>query len=119
MSPAVGSPLTLDAERVGDANFAAAKAFRPAISSRSMAWSEIDIVRLVPIVVGFIENCASVIGQVDPRDRKPIFLGVAPKIKSDRIADRDVGRQPDVVVGLAGGGNEPIAAFGQHTRAVW
>ena len=77
-----------------------------------MASSDIDVVRSVPAVVGLVENRAVLPRQIDPRDRKPIFLGAAPKNKCDRIADRDLGRQPDVLVGLAGVGNEPTAAFG-------
>jgi hypothetical protein len=83
-----------------------------------MASSDVDIVRWLRVVVGLVENRAVVPHQDDPRDRKTIFFGAAPKMNSDRIADCDAGWQSDVVVGVAGGGYQPIAAFGQHSRAV-
>jgi len=83
-----------------------------------MAPSDVDIVRWLRVVVGLVENRAVIPPHDDPRDRKPIFFGAAPKMNSDRIADRDAGWQSDVVVGVAGGGYEPTAAYGQHSRAV-
>jgi len=87
-------------------------------SFRPMASSDVDIVRWRRVVVGLVEKRAVVPLHDDPRDRKPIFFGAAPKMNSDRVADRDVGWQSDVVVGVAGDGYEPIAAFGQHPRTI-
>jgi hypothetical protein len=83
-----------------------------------MASSDVDIVRWLRVIVGLVENRAVVPPHDDPHDRKPKFFWAAPKMNSDRIADRDAGWQCDVVVGVAGGGHEPTAAFGQHPRAV-
>jgi hypothetical protein len=83
-----------------------------------MASSDVDIVRWLRVIVGLVENGTVVPPHDDPHDRKPIFFWAAPIMNSDRLADRDAGWQCDVVVGVAGGGHEPTAAFGQHPRAV-
>jgi hypothetical protein len=90
-----------------------------ALLTRPMAPSDVDLVHSVPITLSFAENRAALPLQVDPRDRKRIILGVATKTKGDRIADGDPGRQADVLIGLAGGGDNPTTAFGQHPGGAW
>src|SRR5215470_17577433 len=81
-----------------------------------VTWGNIDLVHSVAIALGFAENCRPLSVQVNPRDRERIVLGVTSIAKSDRIAHLDPRRQADVLIGLAGGGNKPTAAFGQHPR---
>src|SRR6516164_7270188 len=51
----------------------------------------------------------------DPRDLEHEFFATAAERHADRIADRDARRQTNVVVLVAGAGDEPIAAFSEHT----
>ena len=82
-----------------------------------MAPSDINLVYSVSISLRFAENRAMLPLQVDPCDRKRIFLRVAAKAKAEGIPDRNPGRQPDVLISFAGRGDEPTAAFGQHPRS--
>jgi hypothetical protein len=61
-----------------------------------MAPSDINLVYSVSISLRFAENRAMLPLQVDPCDRKRIFLRVAAKAKAGGIPDRNPGRQPDV-----------------------
>src|SRR5690348_7988793 len=80
-----------------------------------VAGGNIDLVHAVPIALRFAENCAMVPLQIDPGDRKRIFLGVAAKAKGNRIADRNTRRQADVMISIAGRDNKPVATFGQYS----
>src|SRR5215471_20772458 len=81
-----------------------------------MAMRDIDFINSVPVALGFAENHATPRLLVNPRDRKPIVLWVAAKVQGDRIADCDPVRQPHVVIGSTGGGDDPTAAFGQYPK---
>ena len=87
-----------------------------ALSARRIAWSDIDLVYVVSISLGFAENRAMLSLHVDPCDRKRIVLGIAAKAKGEGIANRDTRRQTDVLISLASRGDEPTAALGQHPR---
>ena len=81
-----------------------------------MAMRNIDLVNLMPVALGFAEDHATPRLLVNPRDRKPIVLWVAAKVQGDRIADCDPVRQPHVLIGSTGGGDDPTAAFGQYPK---
>ena len=78
---------------------------------------DIDFINSMPVALGFAENHATPRLLVNPRDRKPIALWVAAKVQSDRIADCYPVRQSHVLIGFAGGGDNPAAAFGQYPKS--
>jgi len=82
-----------------------------------MAMRDIDFIYSMPVALGFAKNHATPPLLVNPRDQKPIVLRVAAKVQGDPIADCDPVRQPHVVIGSTGGGNDPTAAFGQYPKA--
>jgi hypothetical protein len=57
--------------------------------------------------------------EVDARDRKRVVLGAAAEAKTNRIADCDSRRQRDMMVGIAGSGDQPTTAFCQHAGSAW
>ena len=89
-----------------------------ALLTYRMAPNDIDFVHSVTVALGFAENRAMLPLQIDPRDRKRVVLGAAAKAQGDRVADCDPGRQADMLIGLAGRGDEPTAALGQHPQGV-
>ena len=81
-----------------------------------MAMRDIDFIYSMPVALGFAKNHATPPLLVNPRDQKPIVLRVAAKVQGDPIADCDPVRQPHVVIGSTGGGDDPTAAFGQYPK---
>jgi len=81
-----------------------------------MAMRDIDFINSMLVALGFAENHATPRLLVNPRDRKAIVLWVAAKVQNDRIADCDPVRQPRMVIGSTGGGDDPTAAFGQYPK---
>jgi hypothetical protein len=82
-----------------------------------MAMGDIDFINSMPVTFGFAENHATARLLVNPRDRKPIVLWVTAKVQGNRITDRDPVRQPHVLIGFAGGGDNPPPALGQRPKA--
>jgi len=77
---------------------------------------DIDFINSMPVARGFAENHATPRLLVNPRDWKPIVLWVAAKVQGDRIADCNPVWQSNVLIGLAGGGDNPATAFGQYPK---
>ena len=77
---------------------------------------DIDFVNSMPVALGLAENHATRRLLVNPRDWKHIVLWVAAKVQGDRIAHCDPVRQPHVVIGSTGGGDDPTAAFCQYPK---
>src|ERR1700751_337363 len=82
-----------------------------------MAMRDIDLVNSMPVALGFAENHATPRLLVNPRDRKRILFGVAAKPQGDRIANCNPVWQWHVLIGFAGGGDNPAAAFGQYPKS--
>ena len=80
--------------------------------TRPIARRDIDLVDLVPIAIRSVEDCAMEPFFGDPGNRERVFLGAAAECDGDRVTDRDLRRQVDVMISIAGVGNEPVAAFG-------
>jgi len=77
-----------------------------------MAMRDIDLVNLVPVALGFAKNHTPPGLLINPRDRKPIKLRIAAKPQGDRIAACNPVWQSHVLIGFAGCGDNPAAAFG-------
>src|SRR6266481_532818 len=92
-------------------------AYASAPPVRPVARGDVDLVHLVPISVRFAKNRTMAAFRGDPGDRERILLGAAAEGEGQRIANRDPRWQVDVVISLAGAGHDPVATFGQHTRA--
>src|SRR5277367_5691753 len=74
----------------------------PLLCSRhSLAGSGFDLLDLFGFVE-LTENGAAAAVAHDPGDGKGVMLGVAAKADPDLVADRDMGRQLDVVIKMAG-----------------
>ena len=73
----------------------------------------------MPIAVCFAKNRALVALERNPGNEKPKLLGMAAERHGNRVADRNPRRQADVLIRIAGTGDEPVAALGQHARAAW
>jgi len=80
-----------------------------------VARHDVDLVHSVPVSCRLTKDRAMLTFELDPRDRKPVFLGAATEFNSDFVADRDPRGQIDVVILSAGTDHEPVATFGQHT----
>src|SRR5215467_14784976 len=85
--------------------------------ARPVAWGDVDLVHSASIAAGFAEDraVATLVGYAG--DRKRVFLRAAAECHGDRVTNRHPRRQIDVVVSVAGAGNQPASALGQHARA--